>query len=286
VISAREIADWRVMAPWNTDLTVEQDFLICKAVAAIFEDGFLAGQVAMRGGTVLHNGHLAPASRYSEDIDLVLVGSRPKGHIKRALNRVLSPIFGSPSESIYAKIKLVVRNLNTRWEILRNTYAYSPSSEQAALGHLKVEVNVNEQKSLFPLVNIGIDVPADNGSSRQTVVQSYDVDEMLGTKMRALLQREHGRDLFDLWWAAEHARTHATLRIDPIRVGAAFRFYMAQEGRSFSAAEFENELARRMRSRKFLKDMDDYLPRRRTYDPNLAHRQFLEFFLPHLDPAP
>jgi predicted nucleotidyltransferase component of viral defense system len=77
MISAREIADWRVMAPWNTDLMVEQDFLICKAVAAIFEDRFLAGQVAMRGGTVLHKGHLSPASRYSEDIDLVLVGSRP-----------------------------------------------------------------------------------------------------------------------------------------------------------------------------------------------------------------
>lgn len=286
MISAREIADWRVMAPWNTDLMVEQDFLICKAVAAIFEDRFLAGQVAMRGGTVLHKGHLSPASRYSEDIDLVLVGSRPKGHIKRALNRVLSPILGSPSESIYAKIKLVVRNLNTRSEILRNTYAYSPSNEEAALGHLKVEVNVNEQKSFYPLVKISIDVPADNGGTRQAVVQSYDVDEMLGTKMRALLQREHGRDLFDLWWAAEHARTHPTLRIDPARVGAAFRFYMAQEGSHFSAAEFENELTRRMRSRKFLKDMDDYLPKGRTYDPNLAHRQFLEFFLPHLDPAP
>jgi hypothetical protein len=29
---------------------VEQDFLICKAVAAIFEDKYLAGQVTMRGG--------------------------------------------------------------------------------------------------------------------------------------------------------------------------------------------------------------------------------------------
>jgi len=27
----------------------------------------------MRGGTVLHKAHLAPAARYSEDIDLVLV---------------------------------------------------------------------------------------------------------------------------------------------------------------------------------------------------------------------
>ena len=225
MISAQEIADWRAMAPWNTDDMVEQDYLICRAVAAIFEDKFLAGQVAMRGGTVLHKGHLSPAGRYSEDIDL----------------------------------------------IIRNTHSYSPSSEEAAIGHLKVEVNVNEQKSFYPLVKISIDVPDNNGRVRQTVVESYDVDEMLGTKMRALLQREHGRDLFDLWWAVERAKTHPTLRVNPVRVGAAFRFYMAQEGSPFSAADFERELARRMRSRKFLKDMDGYLPKGGTYDPNLAH---------------
>lgn len=42
---------------------VEQDFLLSRVVAAIFEDKFLKQQVAMRGGTVLHKGHLAPASR-------------------------------------------------------------------------------------------------------------------------------------------------------------------------------------------------------------------------------
>ena len=77
---------------------VEQDYLLCRAVEAIFEDDFLSTQVAMRGGTVLHKGHLAPASRYSEDIDLVLVGDRPSPHIKKALTRVLRPILGTLSQ--------------------------------------------------------------------------------------------------------------------------------------------------------------------------------------------
>lgn len=34
----------------------------------------------MRGGTLLHKVHLAPASRYSEDIDLVVIGDRPEDH--------------------------------------------------------------------------------------------------------------------------------------------------------------------------------------------------------------
>jgi predicted nucleotidyltransferase component of viral defense system len=105
--------------------------------------------------------------------------------------------------------------LSTKSEILRNTYAYGPFSDEAALGHLKIEVNVNEQKSFYPLVNINIDAPDESGGVRQIPVRSYDLDEMLGTKMRALLQREQGRDLFDLWYAAGHARTRMTLPVNP-----------------------------------------------------------------------
>ena len=99
MITAQELAAWRPYAPWSSDLMVEQDYLLSGAVAAIFDDPFLKAQVAMRGGTVLHKGHLAPASRYSEDIDLVLVGPRPPAHIKRALHRVLRPILAAPSLS-------------------------------------------------------------------------------------------------------------------------------------------------------------------------------------------
>lgn len=53
-------------------------------MAALFEDPFLSAQIAMRGGTLLHKAHLAPASRYSEDIDLVVVGTRPEEHMLAA----------------------------------------------------------------------------------------------------------------------------------------------------------------------------------------------------------
>ena len=46
-------------------------------MAALFNDKFLCSQIAMRGGTLLHKVHLAPAARYSEDIDLVVFGERP-----------------------------------------------------------------------------------------------------------------------------------------------------------------------------------------------------------------
>lgn len=282
MIPIQELVAWRAHAPWSSDAMVEQDYLLCGAVAAIFEDAFLREQLAMRGGTVLHKGHLAPASRYSEDVDLVLVGDRPRGHIKRALDRVLRPILGAPTESVFADIRLAVRNLVAKSTVLRTTYIYSPTGSDAALGRVKFEVNLNENRSYYPLVSIAIDVP-DGAAARKVPVVSYDLDEMLATKLRALLQREHGRDLFDLWWASRTAANNPAVKLSPQRVGAAFRFYMDQEGSSFTASGVRYELTRRMRSRKFLSDMDGYLPTDFVYDPHVAYNEFCRVFLDHLD---
>ncbi|MFZ4860225.1 MAG: nucleotidyl transferase AbiEii/AbiGii toxin family protein [Desulfuromonadaceae bacterium] len=61
--------------------------------------------------SVLHKVHLAPASRYSEDIDLVIIGDRPEEHISRAIKRVLKGVLGKPSDSVWDVVKLAVRNV-------------------------------------------------------------------------------------------------------------------------------------------------------------------------------
>lgn len=88
-----------------------------------------------------------------------------------------------------------MRNLAMKSKIIRSTYIYDPWSSEATFSRLKIEVNINETQSLYPLVPMAVQVPDGVGGARTVTVHSYDLDEMLGTKMRALLQREHGRDL-------------------------------------------------------------------------------------------
>jgi len=71
MIQRAYITAWQAHAPWNTNEQIEQDLVICRAVTEIYADSDLRRQLAIRGGTVLHKVHLAPAARYSEDIDLV-----------------------------------------------------------------------------------------------------------------------------------------------------------------------------------------------------------------------
>lgn len=74
-----------------------------------------------------------------------------------------------------------------------------------------------EQRSLFPFTEVEIALLDDDGELTSCSARSYDIHEMLGTKMRALMQRTQGRDLFDLYHAANFGprATQARPKIAP-----------------------------------------------------------------------
>jgi predicted nucleotidyltransferase component of viral defense system len=109
-LTRRDVLEHQQAVPWTTQRQVEQELVLCQSMIAQFEDDFLKTQIAMRGGTLLHKVHLSPASRYSEDIDLVIVGDRPEDHISLAIRRVLFQTQGKPTRSKWEELKLAVRN--------------------------------------------------------------------------------------------------------------------------------------------------------------------------------
>ena len=201
MIQQSHLTAWQAHAPWDKRSKIEQDLRLSRAVAAIFSDDTLAEHLALRGGTVLHKGHLAPAARYSEDLDLVLIKSTDRGNLDARLRKALAPVLGEPSDSVIADAWLAVRNVLKPSKILRTTYKYVPVGLRYPMT-IKVEVNLNEQRSLFPFTDVQIALLDDDGELTSCSARSYEIHEMLGTKMRALMQRTQGRDLFDLYHAA------------------------------------------------------------------------------------
>lgn len=80
MIPQSSIDEWRAVAPWSTDLQVEQDLVVARAVAELFEDESMRERVAMRGGTVLNKFYFGGGGRYSED-------SVPRKHGGRECNK-------------------------------------------------------------------------------------------------------------------------------------------------------------------------------------------------------
>lgn len=259
-LTRRDVLAHQTVVPWPSLSQVEQDLLLCRAMQALFDDKFLSSQVAMRGGTLLHKVHLAPASRYSEDIDLVACGDRPAVHIEKALRRVLDPLLGKPVDSVVDKIRLAVRNFSVPSTILRLTYSATAVSEAGKEMFIAIETNVSERKPHRAVVEIPFAYPF-RGKTLQATLKGFDLHEMLGTKMRALFQRKRGRDLFDLFRALQVGNP----AVDPALVVESFLHYMKEEGSEAKRAEFVRILDGHLADKAFCSDMESLLRTDLTY---------------------
>lgn len=262
----RDILAHQQQVPWPNLRQVEQDLLLCRAMTALFDDAFLKTQIAMRGGTLLHKVHLAPASRYSEDIDLVVIGDRPDEHVRKAINRVLLGVLGRPTSSAWQAVKLAVRNAVKPSKVLRVIYRVpSVADPRGTPLEIVIEANVTERKSYRPISLLPFSYLF-RDEIVATTVNGFEIHEMLGTKMRALFQRRRGRDLFDLYWALTEAGTP----VNPEEIIELFLYYLQQEGTVATRDEFIGLLQSHLNDRGFLTDMNALLRTGIAYDPVAA----------------
>lgn len=278
-LTRQDILTHQHAVPWPELYQVEQDLLLSLAMRAIFQDRFLSSQVAMRGGTVLHKVHLAPASRYSEDIDLVVYGDRPEDHIRKAVMRVLRPILGREQSWTWDFLKLAVRNAAQQSRIFRCIYKVPSVTEPGRVLKIEVETNVSERMPHLPLMHPQFKFTfRDQALSTQLV--SFNLNEMLATKMRALFQRRKGRDLFDLQVAFTRADP-TVLSTDSVL--AAFRHYMQAEGTHVPRSEFLAHLHSCLEDRTgFCTDLQGLLRLGETWDAPAAGAFVEQRVLAHL----
>ncbi len=180
------ITEWSQLVAWQSYEQVEQDMVICRALIAIFSDEWLAGSLAFRGGTALHKLYLHPQQRYSEDIDLVQVRAEP---IKETVQRLQAAL------AFLGESSVKPRRDGTQI-ICRFDSEFPPFVRL----RLKVEANTREHFNVLGLLHYPFEMKSSwfEGSCNLT---TYRLEELLGTKLRALYQRKKGRDLFDLFFA-------------------------------------------------------------------------------------
>jgi predicted nucleotidyltransferase component of viral defense system len=186
MIPANEIIAWSNLVPWITYEQIEQDLVICRSLVEIFSNEFLAENLVFRGGTALHKLYLQPQPRYSEDIDLVQKKIGPIKEIIKELQKCMS-FLGEPTVKQKANNNTLVYRFNSE--------SVTPISLR-----LKIEINCREHFSVLGYTSKEFSVNTGwyNGKCH---IQTYQLEEMIGTKVRALYQRKKGRDLYDLYKA-------------------------------------------------------------------------------------
>ncbi len=244
------ITQWGTVVPWSSPRLVEQDLIICRALVSIYSDPFLKEHLAFRGGTALHKLYLEPQPRYSEDIDLVQVNTEPIKETIDHLREVLSWL-GEP---------IVKQKKHNNTLVFR----VQPTDVGAGEIHLKVEINCKEHFSVFPMVRVPFSVEND-WFCGQCEILTYELDELVGTKVRALYQRLKGRDLFDVYTAL------ITGKLDIDRVMTAYdRYLRFVASHAPTYKEFVLNMDEKMQNPEFLGDTAGLLRPGLTYDPQPA----------------
>ncbi|MFA5712751.1 MAG: nucleotidyl transferase AbiEii/AbiGii toxin family protein [Bacteroidales bacterium] len=177
------VKEWGNTVPWNSPELVEQDLIICRTLVELFNNDFLSSRLAFRGGTALHKLYLSPQPRYSEDIDLVQIQPEPIKPTIEKLRKVLS-FLGKP---------IIKQKANNNTLVFR----FNSEIEPIVPIRLKIEINCREHFNVLGLTKVNFSVD-NQWFSGQCSATTYQLEELLGTKLRALYQRRKGRDLFDL----------------------------------------------------------------------------------------
>jgi predicted nucleotidyltransferase component of viral defense system len=235
MIPKAAITEWRAEAPWSIDALVEQDLVISRALVEMFSVPEVAERLAFRGGTALYKLHLRPAARYSEDIDLVQVRQEPIGATLDLVRGALDPWLGAPRRAFKeGRVNLV--------------YRFESEDSPPVRMRLKIEINSREHFSELGLRRVPYEVS--NQWFRGAVeATTFSIEELLGTKLRALYQRRKGRDLFDLWLALDQQE------LDVEAVLRCFGRYLMEGGHTVTRALFEANLHEKAARRDFRDDM-------------------------------
>ena len=246
------IIEWSNNVPWNTNEQVEQDLVICRALVAIFSDDFLAENLAFRGGTALHKLFLSPQPRYSEDIDLVQIKATPIGDILDKLKVALSFIDG--------KINVSLGDLMSELK-----YRFPSEIPPITQIRLKIETNCREHFAELGWQKVPFTVTSE-WYKGECNITTYKIEELLGTKLRALYQRRKGRDLYDLY------KAFTTIEVDKKQVIQCFKKYMEfSEKQVPTQKQFIDNMDSKMLNENFIGDITALLRPEEKYEHALAY---------------
>jgi predicted nucleotidyltransferase component of viral defense system len=235
MIPRMNIVAWGQTVPWVEQRQIEQDLIISRALIELFNAPSLQGQFRFRGGTALNKLHFPKPLRYSEDIDLVRTSPGPIGPVLQAARAILEPWMGK------AKFDQSPVAPKLRFRI-------TPEDQSATI-RVKVEINTRERTAYDPerILPFAVNNPWFTGSAN---IATFSTEEVLATKLRALLQRDKGRDLIDL--------AHATTEFRGLNAGRVvecFGQYLAASDQAISRAEAEERMFAKLENADFLADV-------------------------------
>ncbi len=216
-------------------ILAEQDFRLMNLLKAIYADPFLRDRLYLKGGTAINKLYLRKTPRLSVDIDFNAIGG--KEQVLEERNQVRERIEAKLKEQ---DINYTIKTKKT-YELTSLKARYTPLF--GGTRYLKIEISNVERFSVLKSRQIKLE---------DVKVNTYKLEELTATKLRALHSRLKGRDIYDLYFISN-------LDMDTELLRKLVIYYFHRSGKIFNPKLFFKNIQEKFRSKKYVDDVSGFV---------------------------
>ena len=263
MILEQHIENAKNAVKWKNDKMVEQDLIISKVLVSMYNNPIIRDTLVFRGGTALNKLFLHPSARYSEDLDFVQLKSQRIGPVSKAIRESMRWL---QEEANLGRPVSILKKYGLK-------YFYKFPNIDGGISQLKIEINTREHFQVDPIQKINFSIDSDYFSGNAKII-TYGLDELMGTKLRALYQRRKGRDLFDAWYVFSKGLVNIE---NVVRI---FHEYNKYNGQKITRKNFLQNMEEKQHNVDFRQDISALLPQDTDYDFDTAFDFVIHEILP------
>jgi len=233
---------------WSAEIGIadlglsELDIRLTNALKVIYSDNFLSNHLYLKGGTAINKLYLQKTARLSVDLDFNSIGKKEEVIAER--------------NNVRDKIAQLLKELDEEYMIKKkDTYeqttikvGYTPffgPNKQ----YMKIEISNIERFSVLDKVLKEIKV---SDSSDITKINTYSIEELIATKLRALYDRLKGRDIYDLYFLS-------SLDFDKILVRKLVLYYFYRSKKIFNPKLFFKNIKDKFMLKTYIDDVSTFI---------------------------
>ena len=220
-------------------LFAELDYRLVKTLEALYSNGFLSERLCMKGGTAINKLYLGEISRLSVDLDFNHLGSKEEVQKEKRIVR----------ELIVEVLKKQDNSYDFHYErpygLTRIKARYKTVG--GPIQNFKIEISHVERFPILPPLKKEIKTP--DGLAN---VLTYTLEELTSTKLRALLERFKGRDIYDLYFISQ-------LKPDTTVLRKMFLYYFYRSKKVFNPKVHYKAIIKRYESGNYVDDVTDFV---------------------------
>jgi predicted nucleotidyltransferase component of viral defense system len=223
-------------------IMAEQDLRLLYALRAIYSDPYLSSRLGLKGGTALNKLYFPELGRLSLDLDFNALGTKEGVFSDRwpVVDRITAHLTRQDSNYV------IKTNYSYEQTTIRARYLPTLGTRSQSI---KLEISFVERFPILAPVVKSLEIPA---LGEPLSIQSYALEELVATKIRALHDRMKGRDIYDLDQAA-------TLPLDETVVRKMVLYYFYRARQVFDYKSLLANVQKKLSRPRFVNDLQGFL---------------------------